>query len=104
MVEDVLQNRQTIPGYALTNESTRQGAMRIFLLLNQMHCKKLKGKAKATYSGWEERAELELFEKHGACVGTKEQDEGHEGDVGDKVAGLAHQFPSILHTLLLGQR
>lgn len=48
------------------------------------------------HSGGEEGAGLELLQPHGAGVGAKEQDEGHEGDVWDKVAGFAHQLAFVL--------
>ena len=60
-------------------------------------------KAFNAYGGGEETAELELLQTHGGSVGAEEQDEGHQGDVGDKVAGLAHQLASVLHTFRLGQ-
>lgn len=49
-----------------------------------------------THGGGEERAGLELLQTHGAGVSAKEQDEGHEGDVWDKLAGLPHQLPIVL--------
>lgn len=48
-------------------------------------------------------AELELLQRHRHGVGAEEEDEGHEGQVGDVLAGLAHQRASILQTLLLAQ-
>lgn len=51
------------------------------------------------HGGGEERAGLELLQRHGAGVGAKEQDEGHEGDVGHKVAGLPHQLALVLDAL-----
>lgn len=51
------------------------------------------------HSGGEEGAGLELLQPHGAGVGAKEQDEGHEGDVWDEVAGLAHQLAFVLQAL-----
>lgn len=44
----------------------------------------------ATYSSRKERAGLEFLQTHGAGVGAKEKDEGHEGDVRHKVAGFTH--------------
>lgn len=49
-----------------------------------------------THGGREELAGLKLLQAHGAGVRAKEQDEGHEGDVGDKVAGLPHQLSFVL--------
>lgn len=40
--------------------------------------------------GGEIAAELELLERHRHGVGTEEEDEGHEGQVGDVLAGLSH--------------
>ena len=54
-----------------------------------------------THGGGEERAGLELLQTHGAGVGAKEQDEGHEGDVGDGLARLPHQLPPVLQALRL---
>lgn len=48
------------------------------------------------HSGGEERAGLELLQTHGAGVSAKEQDEGHEADVWDKLAGLPHQLSFVL--------
>lgn len=55
------------------------------------------------HSRGEEGAGLELLQTHGAGVGAKEQDEGHEGDVRDKLAGLPHQLSFILEALSLGE-
>lgn len=55
------------------------------------------------HSRGEERAGLELLQTHGAGVGAKEQDEGHEGDVWDKLAGLPHQLAFVLQALRLGE-
>lgn len=44
----------------------------------------------ATYSSREEWAGLKFLQTHGAGVGAKEKDEGHEGDVWHKVTGFAH--------------
>lgn len=52
----------------------------------------------------EEGAGLELLQTHGAGVGAKEQDEGHEGDVRDELAGLPHQLSFVLQALGLGER
>lgn len=57
-----------------------------------------------THSGGEERAGLELLQTHGAGVSAKEQDEGHEGDVWDKLAGLPHQLAFVLQALCLCER
>lgn len=51
----------------------------------------------------EEGAGLELLQTHGAGIGPKEQDEGHEGDVRDKLAGLPHQLSFVLQALGLGE-
>lgn len=40
-----------------------------------------------THGGGEIAAGLELLQRHGAGVGPKEQDEGHQSDVRDKAAG-----------------
>lgn len=56
------------------------------------------------YRGGEKGTELELFQTHGAGVGPEKQDEGHEGDVGHKLAGLPHQLSTILQAFLLCQR
>lgn len=56
------------------------------------------------YCRGEESAGLELLQRHGAGVGPKEQDEGHEGDVRHKAAGISNQSPVNHLTLLLGQR
>lgn len=53
--------------------------------------------------GGEVAAELELLQRHRHGVGAEKEDEGHEGQVGDVLAGLAHQRASILQTLLLAQ-
>lgn len=55
------------------------------------------------HSCGEERAGLELLQTHGAGVGAKEQDEGHEGDVWDELAGLPHQLAFVLQALRLGE-
>ena len=57
----------------------------------------------ATHSGGEVGACFELLQTHGAGVGTKEEDERHEGDVWDKVAGLAYQLSFVLQALCLGE-
>ncbi len=54
-----------------------------------------------THSGGEERAGLKLLQTHGAGVSAKEQDEGHEGDVRDKLAGFPHQLSFVLQALCL---
>lgn len=56
-----------------------------------------------THCGGEEAARLELLQTHGASVGPKEQNEGHQGDVRHVATGLSDQTPSILQTLLPGQ-
>lgn len=56
-----------------------------------------------THCGGEEAARLELLQSHGAGVGPKEQDEGHQGDVRHIATGLSNQLPSILLTLLHAQ-
>lgn len=56
-----------------------------------------------THRGGEEPARLELLQSHGACVSSKEQDEGHQGDVRHISTGLPHQIPSVLQTLIPGQ-
>lgn len=48
-------------------------------------------------------AELELLQRDCHGVGAKEEDEGHEGQVGNILTGIPHQHPTILHTLLLTQ-
>lgn len=48
-------------------------------------------------------AELELLECYSHGVGTKEEDEGHEGQVGNILTGGPHQRTTILHTLFLTQ-
>ena len=53
-----------------------------------------------THCGGEEEAELELLQSHGAGVGPKEQDEGHQGDVRHVATGTSDQLPSELQTLL----
>lgn len=53
------------------------------------------------HSGREERAGLELLQTHRAGVSAKEQDEGHEGDVWDKLAGLPNQLSFVLQALSL---
>lgn len=55
------------------------------------------------HSCGEERAGLELLQTHGAGVGAKEQDEGHEGDVWDELAGLPHQLAFVPQALRLGE-
>lgn len=55
------------------------------------------------HRGGEEGAGLELLQTHGAGVGAKEQDEGHEGDVRDELAGLPHQLSFVLQALSLGE-
>lgn len=56
-----------------------------------------------THCCGEEAARLELLQSHGAGVSSKEQDEGHQGDVRHIATGLSDQLPSILETLLPGQ-
>lgn len=56
-----------------------------------------------SYLCWEVSAELELLERNSHGVGTKEEDEGHEGQVGDILTGGPHQCPTILQTLFLTQ-
>lgn len=56
-----------------------------------------------THCGGEEAARLELLQTHGAGVGPKEQDEGHQGDVRHVATGLSDQPPSVLQTLLPAQ-
>ena len=53
--------------------------------------------------GGEVAAELELLEGDGHGVRAEEEDEGHEGQIGDVLAGLSHQRASVLQTLLLAQ-
>lgn len=53
--------------------------------------------------GGEVTAKLELLERHGHGVGAEEEDEGHEGQVRDVLAGLSHQRAAVLQTLLLAQ-
>ena len=53
--------------------------------------------------GGEVAAELELLEGDGHGVGAEEEDEGHEGQVRHKLAGLSQQGASVLQTLLLAQ-
>ena len=48
-------------------------------------------------------AELELLERNSHGVGAEEEDEGHEGKVGDILTGVPHQHTAILHTLFLTQ-
>lgn len=48
-------------------------------------------------------AELELLERNSHGVGTKEEDEGHEGQVGNILTGCPHKRTTILHTLFLTQ-
>lgn len=48
------------------------------------------------HSGGEELAELKLLQAHWAGVSAKEQDERHEGDVWDELAGLPHQLAFVL--------
>lgn len=57
-----------------------------------------------TYCRGEESAGLELLQSHGAGVGPKEQDEGHEGDVRHVVASVSNQKPSANLALLLSQQ
>lgn len=48
-------------------------------------------------------AELKLLERNSHGVGAKEEDEGHEGQVGNILTGVPHQHTTILHTLFLTQ-
>lgn len=48
-------------------------------------------------------AELELLERHGHGVGSKEEDEGHEGQIRNILTGAAHQSAPVLDALLLTQ-
>lgn len=57
-----------------------------------------------THCGGEEAACLELLQSHGAGVGPKEQNEGHQGDVRHIATVLSDQLPFVLQTLILGQR
>lgn len=57
----------------------------------------------SAHCGGEEGAGLELLQTHGAGVGAKEQDEGHEGDVRDELAGLPHQLSFVLQAFGLGE-
>lgn len=56
-----------------------------------------------THFGGKEAACLELLQSHGAGVGPKEQDEGHQGDVRHVATGLSDQLPSVRLTLLNAQ-
>lgn len=56
-----------------------------------------------THCCGEESTCLELLQSHGAGVGPKEQDEGHQGNVRHIITGLSDQQPSELLTLMLGQ-
>lgn len=56
------------------------------------------------YRGGEKGTELELFQTHRAGISAKKQNEGHEGDVGNILAGFSHQLATILQTFFLCQR
>lgn len=60
-------------------------------------------KSSCGHLGREIAAELELLERHCHGVGAEEEDEGHEGQVWDVLAGLPHQRATVLQTLLLAQ-
>lgn len=47
--------------------------------------------------------ELELLQRNSHGVGTKEENEGHEGQVGNILTGGPHQCTTILHTLFFTQ-
>lgn len=57
-----------------------------------------------THRGGEEGTGFELLETHGGGVGAEEEDEGHESDVWDVVAGLSNQLSFVLQALGLGER
>lgn len=46
-------------------------------------------------------AELEFLERNGHGVGAEEEDEGHEGQVGNILTGLPHQHAAKLHAVFL---
>lgn len=54
-----------------------------------------------SYLCWEVAAELELLEGDSHGVGTKEEDEGHEGQVGNILTGVPHQQTAVLYTIFL---
>lgn len=56
-----------------------------------------------THCGRKEAARLELLQRHGAGVGPKEQDKGHQGDVRHEAAGLTHQLTAVHQAILLAQ-
>lgn len=56
-----------------------------------------------SYLCGEVAAELELLERNSHGVGAKEEDEGHEGQVGNILTGVPHQHTAVLHTLFLTQ-
>lgn len=60
-------------------------------------------------SGWAHlgrkiAAELELLQGQGHRVCPEEKDEGHECQVGDELAGVPEQAPTVVQTLLLAQQ
>lgn len=57
----------------------------------------------SSYLRREVAAELELLERNGHGVGAKEEDEGHEGQVGDILTGGPHQGAAIFLTVFLTQ-
>lgn len=56
-----------------------------------------------SYLRREVAAELEFLERDSHGVGAEEEDEGHEGQVGNVLTGVPDQRTAKLHTLLLTQ-
>ena len=54
-----------------------------------------KPQKRSCHLGGEVPAELELLERHRHGVGAEEEDEGHEGQIGDVLAGLSDQRASV---------
>lgn len=48
-------------------------------------------------------AKFELLQRDGHGVGAEEQDEGHERQIGDKLAGASHQLATVFQTLFLAE-
>lgn len=48
-------------------------------------------------------AKLELLQRDGHGVGAEEQDEGHERQIRDKLAGASHQLAAVFQTLFLAE-
>lgn len=56
-----------------------------------------------SHLGGKVAAKFELLQRDGHGVGAEEQDEGHERQIRDKLAGASHQLATVFQTLLLAE-